>query len=119
MPLGPWVSLSLANPIAFLAASVASYLGHALLTFREETGGRQFARRWLLLQVVVNLSVCALLPLFKASTLVLVFTLHAAECRDLEPSGPVQCQGPPEGMDISATALSPDARLGRNRAAPV
>ena len=52
MPLGPWVSLSLANPIAFLAASVASYLGHALLTFREETGGRQFARRWLLLQVV-------------------------------------------------------------------
>ena len=119
MPLGPWVSLSLANPIAFLAASVASYLGHALLTFREEPGGRPFARRWLLLQVVVNLSVCALLPLFKASTLVLVFTLHTAECRDLEPSGPVQCQGPPEGMDITATALSPDARLGRNRAAPV
>jgi len=42
--LGPWMSLSLANPIAFLAASVAGYLGHALLTFREETGGRQFAR---------------------------------------------------------------------------
>jgi hypothetical protein len=30
------------------------------LTFREETGGRQFARRWLLLQYVVNLTVCAL-----------------------------------------------------------
>ena len=72
--LGPWMSLSLANPIAFLAASVAGYLGHALLTFREETGGRQFARRWLLLQYVVNLSVCALLPLLKAPTLVLVFT---------------------------------------------
>ena len=50
------------------------YLGHALLTFREETGGRQFARRWLLLQYVVNLSVCALLPLLKAPTLALVFT---------------------------------------------
>ena len=72
--LDPWMSLSLANPIAFLAASVAGYLGHALLTFREETGGRQFARRWLLLQYVVNLSVCAMLPLLKATTLVLVFT---------------------------------------------
>ena len=72
--LGQWMTLSLANPIAFLAASVAGYLGHALLTFREETGGRQFARRWLLLQYVVNISVCALLPLLKAPTLVLVFT---------------------------------------------
>ena len=72
--LGQWMSLSLANPIAFLAASVAGYLGHALLTFREETGGRQFARRWLLLQYVVNISVCALLPLLQAPTLVLVFT---------------------------------------------
>ena len=72
--LAPWMILSLANPIAFLAASVAGYLGHALLTFREETGGHQFARRWLLLQYVVNLSVCALLPLLNAPTLVLVFT---------------------------------------------
>ena len=53
----------LANPIAFLVASLAGYLGHALLTFREETGGRRFARRWLLLQYGVNLSVCSLLPL--------------------------------------------------------
>jgi putative flippase GtrA len=72
--LDPWMSLSLANPIAFLTASVAGYLGHALLTFREETGGRQFARRWLLLQYVVNISVCALLPLLQAPTLALVFT---------------------------------------------
>ena len=72
--LGQWMSLSLANPIAFLAASVSGYLGHALLTFREETGGRQFARRWLLLQYIVNISICALLPLLKAPTLVLVFT---------------------------------------------
>ena len=53
--LGPWMSLSIANPIAFLAASMAGYLGHALLTFREETRGRQFARRWLLLQYLVCL----------------------------------------------------------------
>ena len=72
--LGSWLPRSLANPIGFLAASIAGYLGHALLTFREETGGRQFARRWLLLQYVVNISVCALLPLLKAPTLVLVFT---------------------------------------------
>ena len=72
--LAPWMILSLANPIAFLAASVAGYLGHALLTFREETGGRQFPRRWLLLQYLVNISVCALMPLFKAPTLALVLT---------------------------------------------
>ncbi len=72
--LGQWMSLSLANPIAFLAASVAGYVGHALLTFREETGGRHFARRWLLLQYTVNISICALLPILKAPTLVLVFT---------------------------------------------
>ena len=49
-------------------------LRYGLVTFREETGGRQFARRWLLLQCGVNLSVCALLPLLQAPTLVLVFT---------------------------------------------
>ena len=72
--LGRWLDLSLANPLAFLAASLAGYYGHALVTFREETGGRRFARRWLLLQYAVNLSVCALLPLLQAPTLVLVFT---------------------------------------------
>ena len=46
-----WISLSLANPIAFLAASLAEYVGHALVTFREETGGKRFARRWLVLQL--------------------------------------------------------------------
>jgi predicted glycoside hydrolase/deacetylase ChbG (UPF0249 family)/putative flippase GtrA len=76
-----WISLSLANPIAFLAASVAGYVGHALVTFREETGGKRFARRWLVLQYAVNLSVCALLPLILGPwvhpmlrTVVLVFT---------------------------------------------
>ena len=66
---GALISLSviipawLANPLAFLLASLVGYLGHALLTFREETGGQQFARRWLMLQYGVNLSVCGLLPL--------------------------------------------------------
>ncbi len=76
-----WISLSLANPIAFLAASLAGYVGHALVTFREETGGQRFARRWLALQYAVNLSVCALLPLILGQwvqpilrTVVLVFT---------------------------------------------
>ena len=76
-----WMSLSLANPIAFLAASLAGYVGHALVTFREETGGKRFARRWLVLQYAVNLSVCALLPLILGAwmqpmlrTIVLVFT---------------------------------------------
>ena len=79
--LSQWMSLSLANPIAFLAASIAGYLGHALVTFREETGGKRFARRWLVLQYAVNLSVCALLPLILGPwvqpilrTVVLVFT---------------------------------------------
>ena len=79
--LSQWISLSLANPIAFLAASLAGYLGHALVTFREETGGKRFARRWLVLQYVVNLSVCALLPLILGAwmqpilrTVILVFT---------------------------------------------
>ena len=73
--------LWLANPLAFLMASIAGYIGHALVTFREETGGRRFARRWLLLQYAVNLAVCALLPLLLGSwmpmplrTAVLVFT---------------------------------------------
>ena len=53
---------------------MAGYLGHALVTFREETGGRRFPRRWLLLQYAVNISVCSLLPLLDAPTVVLVFT---------------------------------------------
>ena len=79
--LGRVIPLWLANPFAFLTASLAGYLGHALVTFREETGGQRFARRWLLLQYGVNLSVCAVLPLLMSGwapallqTLVMVFT---------------------------------------------
>ena len=71
----------LANPLAFLIASLTGYLGHALLTFREETGGQRFARRWLLMQYCINLIVCGLMPLVLPGTpsdlwrnLTLVFT---------------------------------------------
>ena len=58
----------LANPVAFLAASVTGYLGHARFTFRPETGGARFARRWLVLQYAVNLTVCGLLPIVLPAT---------------------------------------------------
>ena len=61
--LGLVMPLWAANPLAFLAASIAGYLGHARYTFRPETGGQRFARRWLVIQYVVNLSVCGVLPL--------------------------------------------------------
>lgn len=71
----------LANPLAFLAASLAGYVGHARFTFRPETGGQRFARRWLIVQYVVNLTVSGVLPLALPDTLnepvrvaVLVFT---------------------------------------------
>lgn len=61
--LGLAVPLWLANPLAFLAASLVGYIGHARFTFHPETGGARFARRWLVVQYAVNLSVCGLLPL--------------------------------------------------------
>ena len=74
----PWW---IANPLAFLAASLASYVGHAHVTFRPETGGQQFARRWFALQYAVNLTVSSVLPLAlpgwlpaPAEVVVLVFT---------------------------------------------
>ena len=61
--LGLVIPLWLANPLAFLVASLAGYLGHARFTFRPETGGQRFARRWLVIQYVVNLTVSGVLPL--------------------------------------------------------
>ncbi len=54
-----WIS----NVCAFLTASLFSYLGHALFTFRDETFGQRFAKRWLLLQFTVNVCISALLPM--------------------------------------------------------
>ena len=72
-----WIS----NLIAFLIASVTSYLGHALFTFREETKGKKFARRWLILQYITNITISSFLPVCIESfftknivTLILVFT---------------------------------------------
>ena len=79
--LGLFMPLWLANPLAFLAASLAGYLGHARFTFRPETGGQSFARRWLVIQYVVNLTVSGVLPLALPNALgepvrvaILVFT---------------------------------------------
>ena len=63
LALGLLIPLWLANPLAFLAASLAGYLGHARFTFRPETGGQRFARRWLIVQYVINLTVSGLLPI--------------------------------------------------------
>lgn len=56
------LALSLANLSGFLAASFWGYLAHALFTFRRQTGGRRFARRWLLVQMGVNLALSLALP---------------------------------------------------------
>ena len=79
--LGMLMPIWLANPLAFLAASLAGYLGHARFTFRPETGGQSFARRWLVIQYVVNLTVSGVLPLALPNALgepvrvaILVFT---------------------------------------------
>jgi len=75
------VPLPLANLLGFLLASVWGYLAHALFTFREHTGGRTFARRWLLIQTSLNILVSLLLPGWlggwarsAGGTLVMVFT---------------------------------------------
>ena len=72
-----WIS----NLCGFLTASLVGYLGHARYTFRPETKGQRFARRWLVLQFAVNVTVSAVLPLVLGSwipavisTVILVFT---------------------------------------------
>lgn len=80
---GEWLgwSLALANLLGFLLASVWGYLAHALFTFREQTGGTTFPRRWLLIQTSLNVLVSLLLPGWlggwarsAGGTLVMVFT---------------------------------------------
>ncbi len=53
----------IANPVAFLLASLTGYYGHARYAFRNETEGRNFAKRWLAIQYSLNLTVCGILPL--------------------------------------------------------
>ena len=48
--------LPLANVVGYLTALLWGYVLHAVLTFRRQTSGELFPRRWLLLQLVINLS---------------------------------------------------------------
>ncbi len=58
-----FLPLWLSNLLGFLAASICSYLGHSVYTFRAETSGKRFSRRWLIIQFLVNIIVSACLPL--------------------------------------------------------
>ncbi len=75
------VPLPVANLTGFLAASLWSYLAHSKVSFRKQTKGKVFPRRWLLLQLVLNVVLSLLLPAVFApwakspmATLILVFT---------------------------------------------
>ncbi len=65
-----WIS----NLSGFLVASLISYLGHAIYTFRRETKGKRFARRWLILQFSTNIILASLLPLLFSSIKMLGFS---------------------------------------------
>ena len=54
--------LPLANVAGYLTALLWGYVLHAVLTFRRQTSGELFPRRWLLLQLVINLSLSLGLP---------------------------------------------------------
>ena len=54
--------LPLANLAGYLTALLWGYVLHALLTFRRETSGELFPRRWLLVQLLINLSLSLGLP---------------------------------------------------------
>lgn len=56
------VPIPLANLSGFLLASLWSYVAHARISFRPHTGGALFPRRWLLLQLAVNVALSVLLP---------------------------------------------------------
>lgn len=79
--LEKWLPTWFANPMAFLVASLVGSMGHSRYTFKEETGGSSFARRWVATQYLINVTVCTVLPLALPSLmnegirlLILVFT---------------------------------------------
>ena len=53
-----WIS----NSSGFLVASIVSYLGHSLYTYRKETLGKIFSKRWLVIQFSVNMILSSILP---------------------------------------------------------
>lgn len=56
------VPVPLANLGGFLLASLWSYVAHAKVSFRPHTGGALFPRRWLLIQLAVNVALSLLMP---------------------------------------------------------
>jgi len=56
------LSVTAANLTGFLVASLWSYLGHSKLSFRHQTQGKVFPRRWLFVQLATNTALCLLLP---------------------------------------------------------
>ena len=75
------VPLPVANLTGFLVASLWSYFAHSKVSFRQQTKGKVFPRRWLLLQLAINVILSLLLPAVFApwaenpiASLILVFT---------------------------------------------
>ena len=56
------LSVTAANLTGFLVASLWSYLGHSKFSFRHQTQGKVFPRRWLFVQLATNTALCLLLP---------------------------------------------------------
>lgn len=56
------VPIPLANLVGFLLASLWGYVAHAKVSFRPNTGGTLFPRRWLLIQLGVNVALSLLMP---------------------------------------------------------
>jgi putative flippase GtrA len=56
------VPIPLANLAGFLLASLWGYVAHAKVSFRPNTGGTLFPRRWLLIQLGVNVALSLLMP---------------------------------------------------------
>ena len=54
--------LWLSNILGFLFASIASYFGHALFTYKKDTLGSIFAKRWLAFQFTTNIGLSGLIP---------------------------------------------------------
>jgi len=78
---GVGVPLPVANLAGFLVATLWSYLAHSKVSFRAQTKGKVFPRRWLLLQLTLNVVLSLVFPAVFAAwaknrivILILVFT---------------------------------------------
>ena len=62
--MGLFLPLWISNTFGFFVASIVSYLGHSIYTYRFETQGRIFSKYWLFFQFTVNIILSAFLPFF-------------------------------------------------------